>query len=309
MKSNEDVKIDLGTIHITLLGAGFIVTNFSRKPSYIAFHVFRSDEFGVKTSYLIAFSDEEKFSTTDVKALQRTAKYQSEFLVLVGFVDSPEINEIPVISPEIFFQRLGGTISSYLPLEDFYADHLELLGRNELPTGITGKADDLFEEYVFVGLQFLLQHRVIRYGQERLFKEVPDGLAFGGSVQLLYDCKAAKNGYEISSNSMRQFADYVNDFHRRYQNYVGRINSFLVISGSFQHPNSIDDRCRELIADCTVPLSFLTAKDLGEIVKLFLETPAFRQSINWKKVFSGGLIKLAKILEDLRERRKDGVIR
>ncbi len=167
----------------------------------------------------------------------------------------------------------------------------------------------MFEEYVYVGLQFLLQHRVIRYGQERLFESLPDGIAFGGSVLLLYDCKAAHKGYEITSNSMRQFADYVNAFHQRYKNYVGRVNSFLVISGFFQHPNSIEDRSRELIAECGVPLSFLTAKDMGAIIKLFVDNPVYRQSIDWKRVFSGGLIQTARVVEDLRERTKDGVIR
>lgn len=309
MMDNKDTSIDLGTIHRTLFSAGFVVTNFSRKPSYIAFHVFRADEFGVKANYLIAFSDGEKFSQTDYKALQRSATYQSEYLVLVGSIDESDTKEIPVILPETFFQRLGGTVSSYLPLEDFYPEHLEILGRNKLPVGLTGKADELFEEYVYVGLQFLLQNRVIRYGQERLFEKLPDGIAFGGSVLLLYDCKAAHKGYEISSNSMRQFADYVNAFHRRYQNFVGRVNSFLVISGFFQHSNSLEDRSRELLAECGVPLSFLTAKDLGEIIKLFIKNPVYRQSVDWKRVFSGGLIQTARVIEDLRERRKDGVIR
>lgn len=309
MNNHKSTEIDIGTIHRTLFSAGFVVTNFSRKPSYIAFHSFRTDEFGVRANYLIAFSEGEKFSPTDYKALQRSATYHTEYLVLVGSINEAEVSGIPVISPETFFQRLGGTVSSYLPLEDFYPEHLEILGRNKLPAGVTGKADDLFEEYVYVGLQFLLQHRVIRYGQERLFEKLPDGIAFGGSVLLLYDCKAAHKGYEISSNSMRQFADYVNAFHRRYQNYVGRVNSFLVISGFFQHPDSLEDRSRELLAECGVPLSFLSAKEMGEIIKLFVERPVYRQSIDWKRVFSGGIIQTARVIDDLRERRKDGVIR
>jgi hypothetical protein len=309
MKNDKDTNIDLGTIHRTLFSAGFVVTNFSRKPSYIAFHVFRSDEFGVKANYLIAFCDGGKFSPTDCKALQRSATYRSEYLVLVGSIDDLENNKIPVISPEVFYQRLGGTVSSYLPLESYYPEHLEILGRNKLPAGLTGKADEWFEEYVFVGLQFLLQNRVIKYGQDRLFKELPDGIAFGGAVLLLYDCKAAGEGYKISSSSMRQFADYINTFHRRYQNYVGRVNSFLVISGFFQHPDSLEDRSRELVAECGVPLSFLGAKVMGEIIKLFVEHPVYRQSIDWKRVFSGGIIQTARVIDDLRERRKDGVIR
>ncbi len=308
MKFDEVFNADLGTIHRTLLSAGFVVTNFSRKPSYIAFHAFRSDEFGVRTRYLLAFNNGGNFTQTDFDALRKSAKYNSESLVIVGIVDKPDADDTPIISPETFLKRLGGAVSSYLPLEPFYSEHLEKLGRNELPAGLTGKADDLFEEYVHVGLQFLLRHRVIRYGQERLFEKLPDGIALGGNILLLYDCKAAGKGYEISSISMRQFVDYVNAFHRRYQNYVGRINSFLVISGYFQHPNSLDDRSRELIAECGVPLSFLNAKDMGDIIKMFVENPVYRQSLDWRRIFSGGVVRPAAALEDLRARYKDGVI-
>lgn len=60
-------SVDLGTIHRTLFSAGFVVTNFSRKPLYIAFHAFRSDEFGVKANYLIAFSESENSPRPTIK--------------------------------------------------------------------------------------------------------------------------------------------------------------------------------------------------------------------------------------------------
>lgn len=306
---NTELHIDLATIYRTLISAGFVVTNFSRKPSYIAFHAFRSDELGVKTKYLIAFAGQNKFSQTDFTALRKSAKYRSESLVIIGEIEAQVDEDVPVILPDTFLQRLGGAVSSYLPLEPFYHKHLEILGRNRLPEGLTGKADDLFEQYVYVGLLFLLQQRVVRYGQDRLFESLPDGIALGGNILLLYDCKAADEGYEISSNSMRQFADYVNTFHGRYQNYVGRVNSFLVISGFFQRPDTLDDRSRELISTCGVPLSFLTAKDMGNIIKSLVENPVFRQTIDWKRFFSGGLVNLKTIIKDLNRRRKDGIIR
>jgi hypothetical protein len=302
------IHTDLATIYRTLISAGFVVINFSRKPTYIAFHAYRSDEFGVKTKYLIAFAGPNKFSPTDLSALHKSAKYRSESLVIVGETEALPVEGAPVIPPDIFLQRLGGAVSSYLPLEPFYPKHLEILGGNKLPKGLTGKADELFEQYVYVGLLFLLQQRVVRYGQDRLFEALPDGITLGGNILLLYDCKAAEDGYDVNSSSMRQFADYVDTFHNRYQNYVGRINSFLVISGSFQRPDTLDDRSKELISTCGVPLSFLTAKDMGSIIKSLVENPVFRQTINWKRVFSIGLVNPKAITKDLKRRKKDGII-
>lgn len=303
------MEIETSTIVRTLVGSGFIVSNVSRKPSYIAFHTQRSDELGVRTKYLLAFSGETKLSSTDVAALKRAASYHSAALVIIGYANNQRESEFPVIAPEEFLQRLGGAISSYLPLESFYADHLKTLGSNKLPDGLNGEADELFEEYVHVGLQFLLHKRVVRYGQDRRFETLPDGAILDArNLLLLYDCKAAEKGYDITRNTIRQFADYVQSFHRRYEKYVGRVNAFLVISGFFQSPSTFDDRSRDLQAECQVPLAFLTAEEMGKIVKKFLKYPKYRQSIEWKRIFSGGIVRAADVQKDLRGRIKDGVI-
>lgn len=270
----------------------------------------RRDELGVNTKYLLAFSGGNKLSAADVAGLRHTASFHSAALVVICDVCEDELNDLPVIAPEDFIQRLGGAISSYLPLESFYNEHLVALAHNKLPEGVEGRADDLFEEYVHVGLQFILHKQVVRYGQDRRFKTLPDGVVLGGgSLLLLYDCKAAKDGYDISRNSIRQFADYVRRFHQNYERYIGRVHCFLVVSSFFQSPETLDERSRDLLAECQVPLASLNADEMGQIVQMFVERPAYRQSIEWKRILSGGAVHAAGVQKDLQERIKDGVIR
>lgn len=120
-------------------------------------------------------------SVADVGALQQVARASNASLVIVsdGEKKVPAPTEVPVFNTGEFTARLGGVIDTFLPLEDTYAERLEELGRNKVPSGLAGRADDLFEAYVFAGLRFVLGRRVVRYGQERTFEVVPDGIALG----------------------------------------------------------------------------------------------------------------------------------
>ena len=292
----------------TLVGSGFVLEKVDRKPNYIVFDVYRLDEFGVKLRYLLAFSGSDGIPSSDVDGLDRIASPTKASLVIIGSVKVSR-PDIPVITMREFEGRLGGLIPSFLPLQENYPTHLATLGLNKLPRGLTGTADDLFEKYVHSGLQFMLQDKVIRYGQERRGEAVPDGLVLGrNSFHLLYDCKAAKNGYEISRTSIRQFADYVNSFHNRYEGYVGRLHAFLVISGKFKSDETFDGRSRELYSECKVPLVFLTASELGKIISLFADHPALRQCVDWRVIFSGVSVSAASVESNIRVREKDKVI-
>ncbi len=202
------------------------------KPSYIALNAGRRDEFGVETLYLFAcVADDRELSEEDIRSLKKVAQHEGSSLVVVGSL-SQTPDDVAILSSKELLGRLGGPILALLPLEPEFPDRLRTLGHNELPAGITGKPDTVFEEYVHAGLQFILQDRVVRYGQERLFEALPDGLVAGHrSPLILYDAKAAKSGYEINSTTIRQFADYVRTFHARYEGFTGRLFAFVLISG------------------------------------------------------------------------------
>jgi hypothetical protein len=205
--------------------------------------------------------------------------------------------------------RLGGPVLALLPLEPEFPDRLRILGHNELPAGMNGKPDTLFEEYGHAGLQFILQDRVVRYGQERLFEALPDGLVAGHqSPLMLYDAKAAKSGYEITSTTIRQVADYVRTFHARYEGFTGRLFAFVLISGHFQTEGSLEERSNQLYAECSVPLRTCTADALAKIIALLANRPSYRQAIDWKTIFSRAMITAEAVEENLTARLRDGAI-
>ena len=228
--------------------------------------------------------------------------------MVVGRV-SPTPGDVAVLSDKELFGRLGGPVLALLPLEAEFPERLRILGHNELPSGMAGKPDTLFEEYVHAGLQFVLQDRVVRYGQERLFEALPDGLVAGHrSPLMLYDAKAAKDGYEINSTTIRQFADYVRTFHSRYEGFTGRLFAFLLISGHFQVEGNLEERSSQLYAECTVPLRTCTADEMAKIIALVAERPSYRQAIDWKTIFSKTVITAQAVEENLTARLRDGAI-
>jgi hypothetical protein len=133
----------------------------------------------------------------------------------------------------------------------------------------------------------------VRYGQERLFEARPDGLVLPSQgFYALYDAKAYADGYPVTQEGLRQFGSYVKDFSRRYDAYLQRLNSFLVVSGKFaQGDKALNERSKEFIADYRVPLSFMTADALGKIIEILSETPVVRRAVNWSRVFSDAVVR------------------
>lgn len=296
------------TIINTLIGSGFKLLNVTSKPSYLLLRVYRTDEFGIAQRYVLAYSGDTTVKSPAIAGLRKVAANDHAPLVIIGKAETSDPT-IPILTLGQFIGQMGGSVPTFLPLEPQYPAQLTELGLNKKPSGLVGKADDLFEGYVHAGLQFLLQRRVIRYGQDRLFETVPDGLVLGrDSAQLLYDCKAYKDGYPLSRGSIRQFADYVRSFHQRYESYIGRIHAFLVISGKFQSDATLETRSQELYSECQVPLVFMSAATLGEIVTLFAQAPRYRSAIDWKVVFSATKVELQTVKTQLSARKKDKVI-
>jgi len=291
----------------TLLASGFDVRSVAHKPNFTLVICARQDEFGLLHSYLFAYAGNQVISSADHNALTKRSQITGAPLIVISDAESASKNHV-ALSRSQFFGKVGGAIASVLALEPDYGRQLVELGLNRLPRGLRGEPDDLFEAYVHSGLQFLLSGRVIRYGQERRFEPISDGIAAGRNIPLmLYDCKAADRRYEFSKTAIRQFADYVNDFHRRYEQYIGRLHIFVAISTEFQEIGTIKDRSDELYACCGIPLACLTAKSLADLVGLFSANVAFRTIVDWKKIFKSPLIEFARAKQELEARRRDRV--
>src|SRR5206468_1576423 len=128
------------------------------------------------------------------------------------------------------------------------------------------------------------------------------------SIQLLYDCKAYARGYPLSRDAIRQFADYVRTFHNRYESYIRRLHAFLVVSGKFQSEETLATRSQELYSECQVPLVFMSAEALGDIVRLFVNAPRYRSTIDWNVVFSAISVDVKLVKAQLKSRKKDKVL-
>src|SRR5947208_5808548 len=110
------MEITNAVIVRTLLGSGFEVTDSIRQPSFIAFRAYRHDEFGAKWEYLFAFSGESRLSIPDIMGLRKIASKDNASLVVIGAAE--RLEEPPLIVPiDDFIARLGGSVSSFLPLE------------------------------------------------------------------------------------------------------------------------------------------------------------------------------------------------
>ena len=217
---------------------------------------------------------------------------------------------LPGIDWPTFQARLGGPIKSWLPLEPSFPEALDILGHNRLLEGVEGRPDELFEEYVHVALQFLLTTRVIRYGQGRRGEAVPDGAALerDGLISL-YDAKAYENGYSVTLDSVRQFSSYVKKFNKKYELYIGRVHSFLLVSGQFvEGRRSLQEKSDQMYSECGTRLTYLAAHDLGAATRLLAAQPAFRSSINWKQIFSRTFVTVDDVEKSLKAAQKDQVI-
>lgn len=292
----------------TLIGSGYTHVLVDTAANCTLIHVERVEQLGVKVKYLIAITS-CRLNHADVASLIQEAGAKGEYLVIVGDTNC-DSEGTPVLSFDQFFDRLGGAVFSLLPLDPCFGERLLELGGNVVPQGLKGTADKLFEDYVHSGLQFIFRSRVIQYGQDRRGDPVTDGVIMLQSAPLLlYDAKAAKGGYDVSMESVRQFADYVNEFHKSYERTVGRLTAFLVVSGSFDaDEDKLGDRSAMMKGKCGVPLCFLDADTFTKIIDLMVKQPLYRQTIDWPLVFSRTSVRYKDVEISLKARLKDAVL-
>jgi len=289
----------------TLTAGGFILKATDRKPGYTLFYVSRYDEFGNVQFYCFALAENE-LNKNQVEGATIAANHYKAHLVIIG----RSCTQTPQVEWEKFINLFGGPVLDMSPLEPNFWDYLAKLGYNQLPEGLQGKSDDLFEIYVHSALQFIFGGRVIRYGQARLFEAKPDGLAIPTpDFTALYDAKAYSKGYEVTADTMRQFKSYVEDYNARYSSFY-RLNSLIVISGEFPHKEStLIERSQELLAMCGTPLSFINVTALIEIGKILAEQPLARRSINWARIFTRANVRSEHVTIELNIIKKDGIFR
>ena len=290
----------------TLLVSGYIVTDVNRISARAALlSIRRRDPLGGLAASTLLLADAP---SANVVEMLKAAAQQSASQPLI--VTNNPVDGIPTMSPESFFRLLGGEIRSDRVTRDDLSDVLDQLGRNQLPHGLSGSADDLLEDYIKESLEYLLESRGWRYGQDRLFESLPDGLILGRErLNIYFDGKAYEKGYHPSADDIKRFAAYTDDFNKRYSIHVGRLHAFLVVSGKFSKPGALPEKASEFYSSCATQLCFLSGQELGNIVADVRAQPGPKSAIAWRNVFSRPRITRATVASELRRITKDDIVK
>ena len=284
--------VEFGNIISTLITNGFHISKVERvSGDNQIINAYKFDKLGAKIRYSLLFSDN---SGTDsiIKFLNKVAKRYGSVPIII--CDKIKSSECKCYTKEEFYKTLGGYVNTGLILIPNLNVVLNELGHNKLPIGLTGEPDDLHEIYIAECLQFIMSSPTKRYGIDRLFESLPDGIVLGkDKFMILLDSKAYSKGFDFTADDIKRFASYISDFNQRYAPFFGAIFSFIVVSGKFNDSlNSINNRSEELYKISNCRLSCIESKVLGEIVELIKTKPEIRLSINWKNIFTETMVEV-----------------
>ncbi len=289
----------------TLFANGYIQCQGRRTQDGLLLTYEKNDRLGASVRYLIVLAD-RNIEESHLEEFRNLANRESASLIIIGETEDriPE----PVYTFDRFISRFGGPVSSLVPLRTTFEDEITALGQNELPRGLSGYPNELFEEYVGAALQFMTGRLIIRYGKDRRFESVPDGIAISCRKYVLYDTKASKAGFKFEQETLRQFADYVEDFNKRYGTAHGTPYSFVCFSGLFRDSiESLHRRSQELYAKCSVPLACFDSRTVASICRLLSKIPKIRQAIDWERIFASPIVQLTDVQTATDAAERDGL--
>lgn len=292
---------------ITLIVNGFHLEDFTRiSKDHSIVSLKKYDGFGAKILYAVLIS-KKKPSSAIIERLKKIAssKKYSPFIICVEELnltyDSYTFDE--------FYKKIGGVVNTGLVLNPELKGIMKSLGHNKLPLGLDGRPEDLLEIYSKECFQFLFKTPVRRYGIDRSFESVPDGIILcNNTTAYLFDSKAYEGGFKFKSDDINRFERYVEDFNSKYS-HILKIKSFIVISGDFKDSeSSLSNRSMELMSRTQVPISCVSSETLAEMVRIIVDNPKYQQSINWSRILVKPLVKLASLNKQIENLEKDKII-
>ncbi len=300
-------KEEISNIVSTFITNGFVVDQMERFPQgNIIFNILKMDKLGAVVKYSILFTKDitETSLTTSLLTISRT--FSSTPLIISDNFISSECNTHTF---QKFYDFFGGIVNTGLILIPNLPDILEELGLNKLPAVLQGDAFDLHELYVKECFQFILQSPTRRYGKDRLFESIPDGIIIcKNGMMILYDSKAYSKGFDFTADDIKRFASYVDEFNKRYSAVLGKVFTFTVITGKLNPTEkAIGSRSKELYKKCNCNLSCITSRELGNIVQLLQKEPDIRVSILWKNIFAELIIDTALVQKEITRIKKDNL--
>lgn len=178
---------------------------------------------------------------------------------------------------------------------------LRPLSRNRRPPALcwTGKpAHELFEASFFQVMSTIFRAHGTSWGTRKRGRPVPDGVLMlpDVSAPVLYDCKAAQDGYSMQYRDLTGFADYLkNPIEQAWACPDGVAPRFLVISseiraGSREASFAGRQRAlRRMVPGAT--LTWMRARDLvrfGLALEQAEVRPEHRETIAWTALLDTG---------------------
>jgi hypothetical protein len=294
----------------TLLINGYVIDAFERIMARVfLIRLRRRDLLGAEARMILLFANQVSKGLLD--RLTKEAQQHGSTPIAIAMEDPLELSSsLRQHTLAEFYELLGGEVRSDLIFDPELKSIMDQLGHNSLPNSFGGTPDDLLEIYSKECLQFLLGAPVRRYGQERRFELLPDGLALGrDKFNIYFDAKAYDSNFHPTADDIRRFGSYIKDFNQRYSQYVGAISVFLVVSGSFStSKNAIKEKANDLLASSTTPLVLVRAADLAEAVGLLRSTAQHRGAIDWRRIFVPEVFELNNLRKELKRLNKDSVI-
>jgi hypothetical protein len=261
----------------------------------------KKDDFGKSHNYEFYFFSE----TVSEEYLQKYRAKEFENRILIGLNDQTGAD----FTEEQFLDKLSTIIDPGIYLNPNLENILKDLGHNFIPKGMNGNAAELLEAYSKECLQFLVGGKGRRYGKERSFESLPDGAILGNGINVLFDAKAYKGGFNPSADDLKRFQSYINDFNKKYSHFSEKIFSFIVVSGHFQvGEDALIGRSRELYEMCQTTLSFISSENLAVIIKISRDHAEFMSAINWKKILSHTIPNGNLLLHQIEKIKKDKIV-
>lgn len=280
----------------TLLASGYAITGSTRQPRHIEIACQRRIAIGADLRFLIAVTDQDEFSQTELEELRHVAGQQSRALALVAGKPGPEH-----LATAEFLGALGGPVPSWRALTPDFGLLLKTAATNVLPPGLEGEPWQLFEDLTADGLEFLFGRRVQRMGGRRRGKAVSDMLAQMPDLALLIiDSKAAGRPFDVDTQTLRALGEYVRVQKQRQSGHNELFSALLVSCAFLQKRDRLQQISTAFFADWGLPISMLVADDLADLVERVKERPTLRNAVRWRHVFHGGLVERTTIVEQLK---------
>jgi hypothetical protein len=200
-----------------------------------------------------------------------------------------------------FMDALGGAVPSWRALAPEYERNLVTAGSNELPVGATGEAWRVFEDLVADGFELVFGRKVRRMGARKRGQRVSDMIAqIPDGAVLVVDAKATADAFSATVSELRPLIEYTRMQRLRQRGHNEVFAAVLVALAFEQDASGLSAVSRQFLAETGVPVAFLQATLLGQMVASFSQRPDLRIALHWRSLFSGGLVKARDFQSELR---------